>query len=141
MRRIKALFSFRCYERRVLLNLAALRNTLVVNGALAMLAGHGVTIPGWAYLLGPCYGVLAALISADWIEHYARLLILGYATNIRVSARGELEGWNGPTHEEQEAEWRRLLRWPIFPDDPGPGVYPAPIPTFWGRVRAIWEGE
>lgn len=140
--RIVSLFSYRCYERRVLLNLAALR------------AGLCGLVPAWlfhvqqdafplsvAIALIPCNAALVALIAADWLERYGRLLIFGYASNIRVSPRGELEGWNGPTHREQEATWRALLDVPIFPDDPGSGRYPPPIVGFWNRVRAIFTGE
>lgn len=139
MSRLRSLFSYRCFERRVLLDFAALRAGLTAGIAALMLDWQADMLGGMvAVALLPCNAVLVALISADWIEHYGRLLVLGYAYNPHVSARCELEGANTPTRREDEAEWRRRMFVPLWPDDPGPGHYPFPIPTVWGRVRAIW---
>jgi hypothetical protein len=48
---------------------------------------------------------LTALISADVIEHYLRLFILGYDYNPYVSAIGEWEGWMGPTRTSDLPTW------------------------------------
>lgn len=141
--RFTSLFSYRCYERRILLDFAALRNGLVALGVLALYAWQ-VPILGVAaaIALAPCNGVFIALVSADWVEHYGRLLVLGYSYQPNVSARCELEGGNMPTDREAEAAWRATLYTRIaVGDDPGPGHYPYPIPTFWGRVRALCGGS
>ena len=138
--RFVALGSYRCYERRVLLDLAAFRNGLVALGSLGMLDWQAPIVgAGAAILLAPCNGVLLALVSADFVERAGRILALGYADNVNVSARCELEGANTPTKREHEAEWRHWMFKPLWPDDPGPGHYLYPIPTFWGRVRALWS--
>lgn len=142
MSRLVSLFSFRCYERRVLLDLAALRAglTALLSALLldwqAPLLGAAVAVA-----LVPCNAALVALVSADWIEHYGRLLIFGYAYNPNVSAIGELEGSMCPTDRSAEAAWRATLYTRLAPgDDPSSGHYDYPIPTLWGRVRAIWSG-
>ena len=140
--RFTSLFSYRVFERRVLLDLAALRaGGSALIGATAFVAVEGW--PVWAALLfvASC-GVVWALVCADWIEHYGRLLIFGYSYNPNVSARCELEGGTMPTNREAEPEWRRTLYTRLMVgDDPGPGHYPYPIPTFTGRLRAIMTGE
>lgn len=123
----------------MLLNLAALRNGLVALGSLALLDWQASVLdPLMATALVPCNAALIALVSADVLERALRTMALGYADNVNVSPRGELEGWNGPTRREHENGWRLRMFLPVFPDDPGPGHYPFPIPTFWGRVRALW---
>ena len=146
MKRLRSLFSYRCFERRVLLNLAALRNGLVALGSLGMLDWQAPILgPLVATALVPCNAVLVALVSAAFVERAGRLLARGYVDNLNVSPRGELEGWNGPTNRRYETEWRRRMFTPVWPDDPGSDVtgevghYPFPIPTFWGRVRALWS--
>ena len=138
MGRLRSLFSYRCFERRILLDLAALRNGLASLGSLALFVWqYGALGPGAAVLLVPCNAGLIALVSADFVERAFRILAFGYADNVNVSARCELEGANTPTKREHEAEWRRRIFQPVWPDDPGPGHYPFPIPTLSGRLRAI----
>jgi hypothetical protein len=144
MNRLSSLFSYQCFERRVLLNLAALRAGLTAMLS-ALLLDWQASILGaaLAVVLVPCNAALPAAISADWIERAFRMLAFGEVDNVNISARCELEGANTPTHREHEAEWRRRLRIPVWPDDPGslvtnePGLYPPPIEGFWNRVRAL----
>lgn len=125
--RFTSLGTYKPWERRVLLDLVCLRSVAVVGGALALLQAHGVPIPWWAYLLGPCYGALAALISADWLEHSLKRWVLGYTYNPNVMARGELEGSNTIMVAEQEALWRaKMYTHLAIGDDPGGGHYEYP---------------
>lgn len=138
MGRFTSLFSYRVFERRVLLDLAALR---AGGGAILGATAYTAVVdhwPWWATIpfVASC-GVFWALISADWIERALRVLAFGYQDNVNVSPRCELEGANTPTRREHEAEWRRRMFTPVWPDDPGPGHYPYPIPTFSGRLRAL----
>ena len=139
--RLRSLCSYRCFERRVLLDLAALRAGLTACGA-ALLLDWQASILGAApaVILVPCNATFVALISADFLERVFRMLALGYVDNVNVSPRGELEGWNGPTDRADEVEWRRRMFIPVWPDDPGPGHYPYPIETLTGRLRAIMTG-
>ena len=142
MSRLRDLFSYRCFERRVLLNFAAMRNGVVALGSALLLDWQAEQVGGFlGVLLMPCNAVLLALILADWVEHYGRLLVLGYAYNPNVSARCELEGGNMPAARDAERAWRTTMFTRIaVGDDPGPGHYPYPIDTFTGRLRAIFEG-
>jgi hypothetical protein len=141
MSRLRSLFSFKCFERRVLLDLAALR----AGGGGIVGATVALALPDWPapalVVMVACCAVLWALLSADFLERALRLLAFGEVDNVNISARCELEGANTPTHRDHEAEWRRRLRIPVWPDDPGPGLYPAPIPTLRGRLRALVKGE
>lgn len=133
--RFVSLGSYRCFERRVLLDLAALR---AGGGALVALVGYEWQAPllgGVAILLAPCNAVLWALICADFLERALRMLAFGYVDNVNVSPRCELEGGNMPTEREHEAEWRKWLLVAVWPDE----KYQPPIPTLAGRVRALWR--
>ena len=135
LERWSSLGSYQPWERRRLLDFACLRVMLTVDGALGMLAWQGATIPWWAYGLGPCYGILAALISADWIEHGLKRLIFGYTYNPNVMARGELEGSNTIMVAEQESAWReKMFTHLAIGDDPGRGHYDYPDEeSLWRR--------
>lgn len=87
-------------ERQVLLMLAMIRAQITAGGAILLFAiQRAEGWPSWvsANLFGPD-AVLFALISADFVEHWLRKRLLGYDYNPRISAIGELEGWNGPTN-------------------------------------------
>lgn len=140
-RRLRSLFSYKCFERRILLDLAGLRNGAGALSALALFIWQYETVGALAaVILVPCNGVLWALISADFIERALRMLAFGEVDNVNISARCELEGANVPTHREQEPEWRQRLRRAVWPDDPASGEYDPPIPTMRGRLRAIVTG-
>lgn len=139
--RLLSLCSYRCFERRVLLDLAALRAGLTALCGALLFDWQAAALGGLvAVILVPCNAVGVALGSADFLERAMRMLAFGYADNLNVSPRGELEGWNGPTDRAHEAEWRRRMFQPVWPDDPGPGLYPEPIPTLRGRLRAVVTG-
>ena len=64
---------------------------------------------------------VGSLISADFVEHGIRRLVLGYSYNPNVSAQGELEGWTGPTDSQHYLVWRELQFTPLRPWDGDPG--------------------
>lgn len=132
MKRIRSLFSHKPIERQVLLGLAAMRATLTGAASVSFMHLTG-GMPFMVFAL-PIVACVVSVISADWLERGLRMLALGYVDNIRVSPRGEWEGWNGPTREDEMAGWRLTLREPIYPDQ---GLYPEPLPTFRERVRAL----
>ncbi len=135
LERFTSLASYKPWERRRLLDLAVLRNTLVSLFALGMAwvrVQQGVWPPWLILTLVPCDACLMALISADWIEHALKMLIFGYTDNPNVFARGELEGANTIMVAEQEEEWRaRMWTWIAIGDDPGSRHYAFPRP--WRR--------
>lgn len=140
--RFLSLASHRCYERRVLLDLAGLRNGLVGLGTVALFLWQVEALGAAAAVVAvPCNAVLIALVSADFLEHYGRGLILGYTYNPNVSAIGELEGSMCPTDAEAESAWRATMFTRLAPgDDPGSGHYPYPAATLCGRLRALGGG-
>ena len=143
--RVSGLFTHKERERRVLLNFAALRNTLVVLFVLAMVSVRTEQgWPGWLVLfLAPCDGCLAALVSADWVEHYGFKLAVGYAYNPNVKAIGELELAMTPITDDPAVltEWRRtMFTRASLGDDPRSGHYPYPLP--WpDRLWRLFEEE
>ncbi len=143
LERLTSLASYKPWERRRLLDLAALRNALVSLGALG-LAWVRVQ-QGWPtgliLALVPCDACLIALVSADWVEHTLKRLIFDYDYNPNVFARGELECANTVMVAEQESEWRaRMWTHLAIGDDPGSRHYDFPRP--WRqRWRALFRDD
>ena len=133
--------SYRCYERRVLLDLAALRNGAAgILAAWLMLVRQDQGWPAWAIVVCvPCDALFVAWVSADFVERQFRLLAFGRRDHPWISARLELEGAMTPEDRRHEPTWRNRMYRPQWPDDPGSGRYDV-IPTFWGRVRALFTG-
>ena len=100
------------HERKILLALAIMRAVLSVSPCWVFTNWKIASILS---ILAP----LCALFSADFIENRLRKWLLGYSYNPNVSAIGEWEGYNGPTRQEDEAQWRAEL---------------------W-KIRAPWWGE
>ena len=128
--RFTSLGSYKPWERRRLLDLACLRNTLVALLVL-WLASVRVT-QGWPVwlitMLAPCDACLMALVSADFVEHFFKRLLLGYSYNPNVMAMGELEGSMTPMSAEYAERWEREKFTPVafWHGDPGSGRYERP---------------
>ena len=109
--RFASLGSYQPWERRRLLDLACLRNTLVA-GAVLGLASTRLSQgwPTWLIVgLAPCDAILTAMVSADIVEHIAKRWIFGYVYNPNVFAMGELEGSMTPMHPSLERLWRHAM--------------------------------
>lgn len=122
--------TYRPYERRVLCWLAVLRGTVTAAGTMALWHVQGTQ--DWPLavrvLLVPCNAALISLLSADFVEHLVRRLLLGYAYNPFVSAIGEWEGYMGPTRRVDAAQWNAVKCGPtpaLCPwwGDPGSGSF------------------
>ena len=124
--------TYQPYERRVLLNLAALRATITAGFSILMLwvQIHQEWAP-WAMLITlPANATLAALASADFVEPILRKLLLGYSYNPYVSAIGELEGYNGPTDAK---DLLAIMTWDNMKCGPPPGGNANPLLPWWGN--------
>lgn len=121
-------------ERRVLLGLAAFRAVFTFSCGVAC----GLLLPTpWGWLLSPGAAVLASVISADFIEHYARVLFARFwpkhfgafgpiAYNPWVSAIGEWEGYMGPTDKAYADAWNAAKYGPQ-----------PPTASWWGDVESF----
>jgi hypothetical protein len=97
-------------ERVILLCLAAWR--ALFTGSAALLGYYTAvraSIEPFAFPLAMLFAVLAALVSADVIEHWAKVPLLGTNYNPYVMAIGEWEGWMGPTRSEDVPAWREQM--------------------------------
>ena len=126
------LYTYRPYERQVLLHLAALRTIVTAGTALVF---WSVTISqGWPGALGltttACVAAGASLLSADFIEHRLRQRLLGYSYHPFVSAIGEWEGWMGPTDPNDAVG---IAAWNAMKCGPPPGGNVTPLLTWWGN--------
>ena len=125
--RFSSLGTYKTRERRRLLDFACLRNALVAWVVLGLAALRlAFDWPWWSIVtLAPCDGVLAALVSADWIEHALKRRVLGTDYNPNIMAMGELEGSMTPMAEEYVARWEQVKHTPVafWHGDPGGGEY------------------
>ena len=126
------LHTYRPYERKVLLHLAALR--AIVTAGAALLFWSATIRQGWPVALGltttACVAVWASLVCADFVEHSLRRWLLGYSYNPFVSAIGEWELWMGPTDPDDAlgiAAWHKAKR----------GRQPHECP-WWGDVASFY---
>lgn len=138
------------YERDVLLCLAWFRAVFVtVTGFLTAWGLYTLAriYPGelwpvvWiiVLLIEP---FLVALISADFIEHGLKRLMLGYTYNPRVMAAGELEGWTGPVLSTLESDsYTFVHQWEAHKYDVL--YFKASIMENYPEVfiQAYWEGD
>ena len=82
---------------------------------------------------------LAALLSADFIEHGLKQLLLGYTYNPRVMAAGELEGWTGPVLSTLDPNSRLILdTWQLHKYDV---LYFKHSGIEHQFSQAVWEGD
>jgi len=127
LERFTSLGTHKTWERRRLLDFACLRNALVAWFVLGLAALRlAVGWPWWGVMaLAPCDGILMALVSADWIEHWLKRRVFGYDYNPNVMAMGELEGSMTPMAEEYVARWEQVKFRPVafWHGDPGGGEY------------------
>lgn len=133
--RLTSLGTFKTWERRRLLDFACVRNTLVALVVLGLASARTTqSWPAWLiWMLAPCDAVLAALLSADCVEHFLKRLIFGYTYNPNVMAMGELEGSMTPMNVVYADRWEKLKFTPVafWHGDPGGGHYDRP----WWRER------
>lgn len=126
------LYTYRPYERQVLLHLAALRAVLTAGAALVFWSA--TMSQGWPVVLSltvtACVAAWASLVSADFIEHQLRKWLLGYGFNPFVSAIGEWEGWMGPTDPDDAVG---IAAWNAMKCGPPPGGNATPLMKWWGN--------
>ena len=139
------------YERDVLLCLAWFRAVFVTATGFGTAWGLYTLTHTWSSDLWTVVGIVvlltepfgAAILSADFIEHGFKRLLLGYTYNPRVMAAGELEGWTGPVLSTLDPNSQLILdTWQLHKYDvlyfKSRGTMDLSIERF---TQAYWEGD